>query len=93
LEGDLTIKGVTKPVVFDLDFGGVTPDPWGGTRSAFEATTEINRRDWGLTWNVAVDGGSMLVSEKIKIALDVQLVQAQPATAGAGEGAGAAAQA
>ncbi|HET8601066.1 MAG TPA: YceI family protein [Segeticoccus sp.] len=87
LEGDLTIKGVTKPVVFDLDFGGVTPDPWGGTRAAFEATTEINRRDWNLTWNVAVDGGSMLVSEKIKISLDIQLVQAVPATAGAGEDA------
>lgn len=83
LEGDLTIKGVTRPVSFDLDFNGVTPDPWGGTRAAFEATTEINRRDFGLTWNVAVDGGSMLVSEKIKITLDVQLVQATAGEAAA----------
>jgi polyisoprenoid-binding protein YceI len=77
LEGDLTIKGVTRPVSFDLDFNGVTPDPWGGTRAAFEATAEVNRKDFGLTWNVAVDGGNMLVSEKIKLNLDIQLVQQQ----------------
>jgi len=76
LEGDLTIKGVTKPVSFDLDFGGVSQDPWGGTRAGFEATTEINRKDFGLAWNVAVEGGGLLVGEKVKIALDVQLVQA-----------------
>jgi polyisoprenoid-binding protein YceI len=77
LVGDLTIKGVTQQVVFDLDFNGVTPDPWGGTRAAFEATAEVNRKDFGLTWNVAVDGGNMLVSEKIKLNLDIQLVQQQ----------------
>jgi polyisoprenoid-binding protein YceI len=75
LVGDLTIKGVTQQVVFNLDFNGVTPDPWGGTRAAFEATAEVNRKDFGLTWNVAVDGGNMLVSEKIKLNLDIQLVQ------------------
>jgi polyisoprenoid-binding protein YceI len=77
LVGDLTIKGVTQQVVFNLDFNGVTPDPWGGTRAAFEATAEVNRKDFGLTWNVAVDGGNMLVSEKIKLNLDIQLVQQQ----------------
>ena len=76
LEGLLTIKGVSKPVSFDLDFGGVSADPWGGTRAGFEATTEINRKDFGLSWNVAVEGGGMLVGEKVKIVLDVQLVQA-----------------
>jgi len=76
LEGLLTIKGVTKPVTFDLDFGGVSADPWGGTRAGFEATTEINRKDFGLSWNVAVEGGGVLVGEKVKIVLDVQLVQA-----------------
>lgn len=76
LEGDLTIKGVTKPVTFDLEFDGVSADPWGGTRAGFEATTEINRKDFGLTWNVAVEGGGVLVSEKVKINLDIQLVQA-----------------
>jgi len=75
LEGLLTIKGVSKPVSFDLDFGGVSADPWGGTRAGFEATTEINRKDFGLSWNVAIEGGGALVGEKVKITLDVQLVQ------------------
>ncbi|HYO19582.1 MAG TPA: YceI family protein [Dermatophilaceae bacterium] len=75
LEGLLTIKGVSNPVSFDLDFGGVSADPWGGTRAGFEATTEINRKDFGLSWNVAIEGGGMLVGEKVKITLDVQLVQ------------------
>ena len=79
LQGDLTIKGVTHPVVFDLDFAGVSADPWGGTRAGFEATTEINRKDFGLTWNVAIEGGGVLVGEKIKIVLDIQLVKAQAA--------------
>jgi polyisoprenoid-binding protein YceI len=74
LEGLLTIKGVSRPVTFDLDFGGVSADPWGGTRAGFEATTEINRKDFGLSWNVAVEGGGVLVGEKVKIVLDVQLV-------------------
>ena len=76
LEGVLTIKGITKPVTFDLDFGGISADPWGGTRAGFEATTEINRKDFDLTWNVAIEGGGVLVGEKVKIALDVELVQA-----------------
>ena len=76
LEGNLTIKGITKPVIFDLDFGGVSQDPWGATRAGFEATTEINRKDFDLTWNVAIEGGGVLVGEKVKIALDVELVQA-----------------
>jgi len=74
LEGVLTIKGVSKPVSFDLEFGGVSADPWGGTRAGFEASTEINRKDFGLSWNVAVEGGGVLVGEKVKIVLDVQLV-------------------
>ena len=76
LVGDLTIKGITKPVTFDLDFGGISADPWGGTRAGFEATTEINRKDFDLSWNVALEGGGVLVGEKVKIALDVELVQA-----------------
>ena len=75
LEGLLTIKGVSKQVRFDLDFGGVSADPWGGTRAGFEATAEINRKDFDLSWNVAIEGGGMLVGEKVKIVLDVQLVQ------------------
>ena len=76
LEGHLTIKGITKAVSFDLDFAGISADPWGGTRAGFEATTEINRKDFDLTWNAAIEGGGVLVGEKVKIALDVQLVQA-----------------
>jgi len=76
LEGDLTIKGVTKPVVFDVEFNGAAQDPWGNTKAGFEATTEINRTDWGLSWNAALEGGGVLVSEKIRINLDVQLLKA-----------------
>jgi polyisoprenoid-binding protein YceI len=76
LEGLLTIKGVTKAVSFDLEFGGVSADPWGGIRAGFEASTEINRKDFDLSWNVAIEGGGVLVGEKVKIILDVQLVQA-----------------
>ena len=76
LKGDLTIKGVTKPVVFDLEFNGLATDPWGNQKAGFEATTEINRKDLGLEWNVALEGGGVLVSEKIKINLDIQLVKA-----------------
>ncbi|HEV7145502.1 MAG TPA: YceI family protein [Pedococcus sp.] len=76
LTGDLTIKGVTKPVVFDLEFNGVATDPWGNQKAGFEASTEINRKDWGLEWNVALEGGGVLVSEKIKINLDIQLLKA-----------------
>ena len=75
LKGDLTIKGVTRPVEFDLEFCGVATDPWGNTKAGFEAETEINRKDWGLEWNVALEGGGVLVSEKIKIKLDVQLLK------------------
>ncbi len=76
LKGELTIKGVTKPVEFDLEFNGLATDPWGNQKAGFEATTEINRKDFGLEWNVALEGGGVLVSEKIKINLDIQLVKA-----------------
>jgi polyisoprenoid-binding protein YceI len=76
LIGDLTIKGVTKPVTFDLEFTGLATDPWGNEKAGFEATTDINRKDWGLEWNVALEGGGVLVSEKVKINLDIQLTKA-----------------
>lgn len=75
LTGDLTVKDVTKPVTFDVDFGGVGQDPWGNTKAGFEATTTVNRKDWGLTWNAAVEGGGVLVSDKITINIDVQLAK------------------
>lgn len=76
LTGDLTIKGVTKEVTFDLDFLGVSADPWGGTRAGFEASTSIRRKEFGLKFDVPVEGGGTLVSDKIDIVLDIQLVKA-----------------
>jgi polyisoprenoid-binding protein YceI len=77
LLGDLTIKGATRPVELDLELEGVGPDPWGGTRAGFTAEGTINRRDWGLEWNVALESGGVLVSEKISLHLDVQLVRVE----------------
>lgn len=75
LTGDLTIKDVTRPVTFELEFGGVATDPWGNTKAAFEARTDVNRKDWGLNWNAALEGGGVLVSEKIAIVLEIQLTK------------------
>ncbi len=75
--GNLTIHGVTKPVVFTVE--GPTPpakDPWGGTRIGLSAVTKINRKDFGLTWNAALETGGILVGEDVTITLDVQFVQA-----------------
>ncbi len=76
LSVDLTIKGVTRTVDFALEFEGVEKDPWGGTRSAFSASAEINRKDWGIEMNVALESGGLLVGEKIKLDLDIQAVKA-----------------
>lgn len=75
MTGDLTIKGITRPITFDLEFIGTSDDPWGGFRAGVEASAEINRKDWVLTWNVAVESGGVLVSERIQIHLDVELIQ------------------
>jgi polyisoprenoid-binding protein YceI len=75
LTGDLTIKGITKPVTLDVEFNGVATDPWGNDKAAFEATGELNRTDWGLTWNANLEKGGVLVSEKIKLVIDVQLAK------------------
>jgi polyisoprenoid-binding protein YceI len=74
--GDLTIHGVTKEVVLDAESLGAGKDPWGNDRIAFSATTAVNRKDFGLTWNQALETGGVLVGEKIEISLDVQAVKA-----------------
>ncbi len=74
--GDLTIKDATKPVTLDLEFVGVVDDPWGNSKAGFSATTEILREDWGLSWNVALETGGVLVSKKIAIEIEVQASQA-----------------
>jgi polyisoprenoid-binding protein YceI len=76
LAGLLTVKDITKPVVFDLEFDGVSTDPWGNTKAGFSAETEINRKDFGLEWNVALEAGGVLVGDKVKIQLDIQAVKA-----------------
>jgi polyisoprenoid-binding protein YceI len=76
LVADLTIKGVTKSVSFDLEFDGVATDPWGNTKAGFTAETEISRKEFGLEWNVALETGGVLVGDKVKIQLDIQAVKA-----------------
>jgi polyisoprenoid-binding protein YceI len=72
--GDLTIRGVTRPITLDVTFEGTGKDPWGGTRSSFHATGKFDRRDYGLTWNVALETGGILVSNEIKIVIEAQAV-------------------
>jgi polyisoprenoid-binding protein YceI len=74
LHGDLTIRGVTRPIVLKADFGGIVPNMQGGQRGAFSASAKINREDFGLTWNVALEQGGVLVSKEIKIEIDLAVV-------------------
>jgi len=76
--GDLSIKGTTKSVVLDLEFNGVHPDPWGGTRAGFSAETEISRKEFGVDFEIPMDGGGVVVGDKIKVTLEVEAVL-QPA--------------
>jgi polyisoprenoid-binding protein YceI len=72
LHGDLTLKGVTKPVTFDLEFGGVGKDPWGNTRAGFTVTGTINRKDFGMAYNAVLETGGIMVGEKVNIELDIE---------------------
>ncbi len=73
--GDLTIKDVTRPVTLDVEFDGAQADPWGGQRLGFSAHTEIDREDWGLTWNFALETGGVLVGKKIRLEFNVEAVK------------------
>ncbi len=75
LSGDLTIRGTTKPVKLNVEYLGRVKDPWGGERMGFSATTSINRKDWGLNWNVALEAGGLLVSEKVDISIEVEAIK------------------
>jgi polyisoprenoid-binding protein YceI len=75
LVGDLTIRGVTKTVELEGNYLGEGQDPWGGTRVAFEAETTVNRKEFGLNWNVVLEAGGVLVGEKIRIVLEIQAVE------------------
>ena len=72
MEGLLSIHGVEKPVIFDLDIHGEGKDPWGNTRSGVTATTRINRKDFGLTWNQTLESGGVLVGDDVEIILDIE---------------------
>jgi len=76
LLADVTIKGVTKAIEFELEYEGTEKDPWGGTRIGFSAEAEVNRKDFGMEWNVVLETGGLLVGEKVKITLDVEAVKA-----------------
>ncbi len=75
LTGLLTIKGVTKEVTFDVEFGGINKDPWGNEKAGFSLAGKINRKDWGLNWNAALETGGVLVSEDVKIQAEMQFVK------------------
>ncbi len=77
--GDLTMRGVTREVSLDTTFEGGSKDPWGGDRVAFSAATKVQRKDWGLSWNMALEAGGLLVGETVEIVLDIQAVQAKKA--------------
>ena len=72
VDGDLTIRGTTKPVTFEFDFGGFGSDPWGNYKAGATAKTVINREDFGLTWNAALETGGVLVGKDVTITLDLQ---------------------
>ena len=75
LYGDLTLKGVTRPVKLNVEYNGVTKDPWGGERAGFLVTGKIKRTDWGITFNAALETGGVMLSEEVKISGEIQLVK------------------
>src|SRR4029079_19564980 len=75
LYGDLTIKGITKRIKLDVEFGGVVKDPWGNEKAGFSINGKINRKDWGLNWNAALEAGGWLVSDEVRISCEVQLLK------------------
>ncbi len=81
LKGNLTIRETTKHIELDVDFGGTTVDPWGMTRAGFEITGKINRKEYGLQWSAMTEAGGLVVSEDVKLVLNVEMVKAQSATA------------
>ena len=75
ITGDLTIKGATKPITIEFESTGSARDPFGNLRIGFEGSTTLSRKDWGLTWNAALETGGFLVSDKIKLEFDISAIQ------------------
>src|SRR5262245_49336167 len=72
LVGDLTIRGVTKEVTLDVEYFGMLKNPWGATVAGFNARTKFNRKDWGLTWNVGIEAGGVLVGEEVTLNIEAE---------------------
>lgn len=83
VEGDLTIVGVTHPVTLDVEFAGHALDPWNQDRAVFSASAQVNREDWGLTWNIALEAGGLLVSKNVRLEIEIETVRqiAEPPSA------------
>ena len=75
INGDLTIKGITKPTSFKVEFNGVAKDPWGNEKAGFSVSGHINRKDFGVTWNAPVETGGLLISEEVKLHAELQFVK------------------
>ena len=75
LKGILTMKGVSKEIMLDVEVGGISKDPWGNEKAGFSVKGKINRKDWGLNWNAALETGGVLVSDEVKISGEVQFVK------------------
>jgi len=73
--GDLSIKGVTKPVTIDFEYSGTAVDPYGNTRIGLDGTTTVNRKDWGVNWNATLEAGGVLVSEKVTLEFEVSAIR------------------
>ena len=81
ITGDLTVRGVTKPVVLDVEYHGTAKSPWGSFSAGFSATTKISRKEWGLEWNVALETGGVLVGDEIEISIEIEIVKQVEETA------------
>jgi len=79
VEGNLTIKGVSKPVTLDVEVLGTGPDAWGNTRGGFEGRTKVNRQDFGVAWNKVVEGGGTVLGDEVEITLNLEAVRQKPA--------------
>jgi polyisoprenoid-binding protein YceI len=73
--GELTMKGITRVVLLDVEFLGSVRDPWNNERAVFSAATKVNREDWGLTWNMVLEAGGLLVSKEIRLEIEVELIR------------------
>ena len=82
INGQLTIRGISKPVTLEAELTAPIKDPWGLTRAAGEASGVLNRKDWNLTWNQVLELGALLVGEEVRFSIDVEVVQPTPVAAG-----------